>query len=119
MGNDAVELCVAGQRCRVVTTAEPEELAELAAMVEEKLATILTPGRPVTTQAMLLAAVALAHDAREERARAQAVATQAKSHLHAMLRRVDATLAESEVEAAASARRPGRKRKRSQKDPPP
>jgi len=111
MADEAVELCVAGQRCRVVTTADPEELKELAAMVEEKLEAILSPGRPVTTQAMLLAAVALANDVREERDRTTAVADKAKGHLQTMLARVDETLAESETRTAAPTVEKGRTRK--------
>lgn len=108
MADEAVELCVAGQRCRVVTTADPDELQELAAMVEEKLAAILSPGRPVTTQAMLLAAVALANDVREERERSAVVAEKAKGHLQTMLARVDRTIAESEARTTA---KPSRSKK--------
>jgi len=112
MADEAVELCVAGQRCRVVTTAEPEELAELAAMVEEKLEAILPPGRPVTTQAMLLAAVALANDVREERERSSAVAAKAKGHLQTMLTRVDRTLRDSEERTSAKRSKKGESAKK-------
>jgi cell division protein ZapA len=97
MANKAVELCVAGQTCRVVTTADASELELLAAMVEKKLETILAPGRPVTTQAMLLAAVALAHDVQEERNKRTAVTRKAKQSLNQILERVDSVLERSEV----------------------
>jgi len=103
----AVELNVAGQKCRVVTTADDEELALLAAMVEEKLAGVLKRGRPVTTQAVLLAAVALANDVREQRKRADAIAVKSKGTLRGMLSRVDEALAESEQVVE----RPSRKRR--------
>lgn|SRR5690606_38580251 len=104
MSDQAVELSVAGQKCRVVSSADEEELAVLAAMVEEKLARILPPGRPVTTQAVILAAVALANDVRTERQRADAIAEKAKTSLRAMLGRVDTALAETEVAAKPSRR---------------
>ena len=92
MADHAVELNVAGQKCRVVSSADEAELEILASMVEEKLARILPPGRPVTTQAVILAAVALANDVRNERQRADAIAKKATTTLHAMLGRVDAAL---------------------------
>ena len=90
-----------------MTTANEQELKVLAAMVEEKLRGVLTPGRPVTTQAMLLVAVALAHEAREQRARADAVAERAKGALRALLHRVDAALdaEEADSEPVAKAKR--------------
>lgn len=102
----AVELNVAGQKCRVVTTADEAELALLASMVEDKLASVLKRGRPVTTQAMLLAAVALANEVQEERARADAIASKAKGALRGLLQRVDEALASDE----ATVERPSRKR---------
>jgi cell division protein ZapA len=105
MAGKGVELNVAGQRCRVVSTATEKELRVLASMVEDKLAALIVPGRPVTTQAMLLAAVALAHDAQEQRARAETIADKARRALSGLLERVDSALAESEAERAK--RKPG------------
>lgn len=95
MADHSVELNVAGQKCRVVSSADEEELAILARMVEDKLARILPPGRPVTTQAMILAAVALANDVRTERQRADSIAATAKASLSAMLGRVEEVLGPS------------------------
>ena len=97
MSDKAVELNVAGQTCRVVTTADKTELEMLAAMVEDKLRTILAPGRPLTTQAMLLVAVALAHDVHEERNRREAVTVKAKQSLAQILERVNDVLDQSEA----------------------
>jgi cell division protein ZapA len=105
MSGKAVELSVAGQNCRVVTTADAQELQLLATMVEEKLAGVIASGRPVTTQAMLLAAVALAAEVQTQRARADAIADKAKTALSAMLERVDAALEHSEARPADSARK--------------
>ena len=110
MSDDAVELTVAGQTCKVVTTASPEELTALAAMVEAKLDKVLKPGRPVTTQAMLLAAVALANDVREQQARADAIAAEAKRTLTHLIGRVDAALAGTSDDALVT-RTKGRKKK--------
>jgi cell division protein ZapA len=106
MAGRTVELNVAGETCRVVTTASEEELQRFAAMVEEKLADVLQPGRPVTTKAMLLAAVALAHDAAEQRDRAEAVAARARDGLGGLLERVDHALERSdELEREREGRR--------------
>jgi hypothetical protein len=69
---------------------------------------VLKRGRPVTTQAMLLAAVALANDVREQRARADAIADKAKGALRGLLDRVDEALAADE---AAVEQQPNRKRR--------
>ena len=102
MADNAVELNVAGQSCRVVTTADESELKQLASMVEDKLKDVLGPGRPVTTQAMLLAAVALANDVREEQARSKAIAKRAKTALSSLLERVDGALAAEDRKESTS-----------------
>ncbi len=92
MSDRAVELDVAGTRCRVVTTASEAELQQLTDMVSEKLAAVLPPGRPATTQAMLLAAVALANEVKDQRERADAIANKAKAVLGQLLARVDGVI---------------------------
>jgi len=105
-----VELTVAGETYRVVTTASEEELQRLAAMVDEKLAGLWQPGRTVTTRAMVLAAVSLAHDVTEQRSRAEEIARKAREALASLLGRVDAALQESDAIAPQS---DGRRRSRS------
>jgi cell division protein ZapA len=112
MSGKAVELNVAGQNCRVVTTANESELQMLATMVEAKLEGVVASGRPVTTQAMLLAAVALAAEVQEQRARADAIANKAKTALTAMLKRVDAALENSEAQPSEVGRKRGKASKR-------
>jgi len=114
MADQAVELDVAGQTCRVVTTADPKELQALAKMVEDKLADVVQPGRPVDTRTMLLAAVALANDVREQRARAEAIASKAKTTLQGLLNRVDKALEASETANEKRAARSKRQRKGNQ-----
>lgn len=76
----------------MVTSASDEELQRLAALVDQKLATVVPAGRAVTPQAMLLAAIALAHDLEQERTRASAIAGRARDAFGRILQRVDAVL---------------------------
>src|SRR5262245_53687098 len=94
MAGRMVQLRIGGQTYRVVTGASDEELKRLAAVVDQKLGEVVPPGRAVTPQAMLLAAMALAHDLEEERARADeerarsaAVAERARGAFSRMLER--------------------------------
>jgi cell division protein ZapA len=92
MTGRTVQLRVGGQTYRVVTSASEEELRRLAAVVDQKLAAVVPPGRTVTPQAMLLAAMALAHDVEVERERGSSVAAKARGAFGKMLERVDAAL---------------------------
>lgn len=92
MPGRTVQLRVGGQTYRVVTSASEEELQRLAAVVDQKLATVVPPGRAVTPHAMLLAAMALAHDLEEERARTETVRSRFRGAYGRMIERVDAAL---------------------------
>ena len=92
MAGRTVQLRVGGQTYRVVTSASDDELLRLAAVVDEKLAAVVPPGRAISPQAMLLAAMALAHDLEEERARSAESTARARSAFGRMLKRVDAAL---------------------------
>src|SRR4051794_22734749 len=94
MAGRAVQLRVAGQTYRVVTSASEDGLRRLAAVVDAKLADLVPAGRAVTAQAILLAAIALAHDLEEERARAGAFAGRARDAVGSIVARVDAALAD-------------------------
>jgi cell division protein ZapA len=99
-----VELRIAGQSYRVVASAEPAQLHRLARLVDEKLEQVapVTPGAP---QALVLAAIALAHDLEQERRRRQEVEARAREMLETLLHRVDAAL-ESVDEEGNSLPRP-------------
>jgi cell division protein ZapA (FtsZ GTPase activity inhibitor) len=97
MAGRTVELTVAGDTYRVISTADEPELRRLAAMVEEKLAGHWQPGRPVTTRAMVLAALSLAHDVHEQRERANRIAERAREGVRSVLGRVDEALKETEL----------------------
>ena len=92
MAGRTVHLRVGGQTYRVTTSSSDEELQRLAAVVDQKLATVVPPGRTVTPQAMLLAAMSLAYELEEERSRTAAVTARARGAFGQMLQRVDAAL---------------------------
>jgi cell division protein ZapA len=100
MARRTVQLRVGGQTYRVVTSASDDELQRLAAVVDQKLATVIPPGRAVTPQAMLLAAMALAHDLEEERARSAQITGRAREAFGRILTRVDAALTTTAAGAA-------------------
>jgi cell division protein ZapA len=92
MAGRTVQLRVGGQTYRVVTSASDDELQRLAAVVDQHLAKVVPPGRAVTPQAMLLAAMALAHDLEEERSRSAQLSARARGAFGRLLERVDAAL---------------------------
>ncbi len=99
MGRTPVELHVGGQTYRVVASADERELKELAEVVDARLRE-LSPGRPVAAQTLLLAAISLAHDLEEERAKSRALEARSRETLRSVLSRIDAALeATSEVPA--------------------
>jgi cell division protein ZapA len=95
MQADPVELRVGGQTYRVVASASHDDLRRLAAIVDDRLRKITPPGRPVAPQALLLAAIALAHELEEERAKNQNLATRSREMLGSILTRIDAAIGSS------------------------
>ena len=87
-----VQLRVGGQTYRVNTSATEEELHRLAAVVNGKLG-----GRPMTPQNMFLAAIALAHDLEEARAKTEAVTRRSRDVVGRVLQRVDTALSSLSV----------------------
>lgn len=100
MERRTVQLRLAGQSYRVVTTASDEELAHLLSVVEEKLAEVTPPGRMPAPNAMLLVALALVHELEEARERVRHVETKARELFERMLARIDAALDEEDAKAA-------------------
>ena len=92
MRSEPVELRVGGQTYRVVASAGEDELRRLAAIVDARLRAITPPGRPMTPQGLLLAALALAHDLEEEKSRNQKLASRSKEMLGSVLTRLDAAI---------------------------
>jgi cell division protein ZapA len=102
MERRTVQLRVAGQTHRVVTTATDGELKRFVAAIEERLAEVSPRGRVVHPQALLLAALGLAHDLEEERERSRRIEARARESLTRLVERIDAALdANEESEAAA------------------
>jgi len=97
-----VELKVGGQTYRVLASAEDATLRRLADVVDAKLrehggAHVASP------QALVLAAIALAHDLEEERARRASLESRSRKMLRSLLARIDAALDGSPVSAGTPA----------------
>lgn len=101
-----VQVRVGGQTYSVKASASEEELHRLAAAVDQRLARLIPPGRPATPQAILLAAMALAHDLEEERARSSALAERSRTAMRKLLERVDEALAMGQTTDGSSNDRP-------------
>jgi cell division protein ZapA len=106
MERRTVQLRVAGQTHRVVTTATDGDLKRFVSVIEDKLAELSPRGRAIHPQALLLATLALAHDLEEERARSQRIETRARETLSRLLERIDAALEEGGEDAGAQAPSP-------------
>ncbi|AKU96771.1 hypothetical protein AKJ09_03435 [Labilithrix luteola] len=92
MGPRAVQLRVAGQSYKVVSSASEEELQRLAQTVSAKVEEITPRGKIATSQSVLLAAIALAHELEEERARRVSLERRARDMLRRVLVRIDHAL---------------------------
>lgn len=124
MSEAAVQLKVAGKTYRVVTTAAEAELCRLAEKVEDALEGVVPPGREASPQALVLAAITLAHELEQERARRIEAETRHKLVLSRLLARVDQALletgpfeAETEGEPALVFARSGRESSSASREP--
>ncbi|NLE86625.1 MAG: cell division protein ZapA [Myxococcales bacterium] len=106
MSRPAIQLKVAGQTYRVITSATQEDLQRLAETVEDRMLASTPPGRQPTQQALVLAAITLAHELEEERARRRRAEERHREMLQNLLGRIDAVLDEAEVPVEAAARAP-------------
>jgi cell division protein ZapA len=101
-----VELQIAGQNFRVTSSAPEADLRRLAQAVEAKIGEVAPRGRYPGSQAVLLAAIALAHEVETERARCESLERRTRELLERVLVRIDGALVpleadESPVEAEA------------------
>jgi cell division protein ZapA len=87
-----VELRIAGHSYRVVSSAAEADLQRLAEIVGAKVAELTPRGRPVQPQAMLLAAMALAHEVESERADRESLERRTREFLQRALARIDDAL---------------------------
>jgi cell division protein ZapA len=98
-----VELRIAGNSYRVVSSAAEADLQRLAQMVGAKIAEVTPRGRPVQPQAMLLAAIALAHEVESERADRESLEKRTRDFLQRALARIDDALEPMAEEAPENA----------------
>ncbi len=92
MSRRTVVLKVGQRDYKVVSSAGEDELTRLAAAVTSKLAEVIPPGKPEPPQALLLAAMALAHELEEERARTRSLERKGRDMLRRVLVRLDSVL---------------------------
>jgi cell division protein ZapA len=92
MERRTIELHIAGQKYRVVSSAGEAELQRLAGIVNAKLREVSPVTGSQPPQAMLLAAMALAHEAEMERCRRESVEGRTRDVLQRMLARVNEAL---------------------------
>jgi cell division protein ZapA len=101
MDRRTVQLHVGGQSYKVVSTAPEEELVRLADVVNAKVVEVTPPGKMPPPQAVLLAAMSLAHDLEEERERRASLERRSRDLLRRVLVRIEDAL---DPEDAASER---------------
>lgn len=101
MAGSPVELKVGGQTYRVVASAEETELKRLADLVDARLRSMSAPGRPISSQALLLAAISLAHDLEEEKRKRLQLEARSKEMLRSVLARIDAAIEASDEKSEA------------------
>ena len=92
MDGRPVSLRIAGQSYKVVSSASEEELQRLADTVTAKVEELTPPGKATAPQAVILAAMALAHELEQERARRLHVERRAREMLRRVLGRIDDAL---------------------------
>jgi cell division protein ZapA len=102
MPKGPVELRVGGQTYRVIATAEEADLHRLADVVDDRLRKLTAPGRAVSPQSLLLAALSLAHDLEDERNRRVRSEARAREMLSGLLARVDAALEADSAEPSVT-----------------
>src|SRR4051812_41633457 len=88
MDRRTIQLSIAGQSYRVVSSAGEGELQRLAATVNDKVSELVPRGRAAPAQAVLLAAMALAHELETERAKREDLERRARDLLRRVLVRI-------------------------------
>jgi cell division protein ZapA len=92
MSGTPVELRVGGQTYRVVASSGEEELKRLAEIVDARLRSLTSAGRQVSPHSLLLAALSLAYDLEEERARRTKLEARSREMLGSLITRIDAAI---------------------------
>jgi cell division protein ZapA len=102
MDRRTVVVTVGAREYKLVSSSDEAELTRLAESVNSKLAEVVRPGRAEPPNALLLAAMALAHDLEEERSRSRSLERKSRDMLRRVLVRLDNVL---ELDEAVSATR--------------
>lgn len=92
MERRSIRVSVAGQQYKVLSNAEDGDVLRLASTVDAKVAEVTPRGRSVTPQSMLLAAMSLAHELEEERAKRELLERRTRDVLQRALVRIDDAL---------------------------
>ena len=92
MARTPVALTVGGQEYRIVANVPEDTLRRFGAVVEARIRELVPPDKPVPPTAILLAAIALAHDLDEERSNREAVGARSRDVLRRLLARIDDAL---------------------------
>jgi cell division protein ZapA len=92
MARSAVEVNVGGQLYRLVASSGEQSVRRYAGVVNERLRDLTGSERPSHPQAILLVAMALAHDLEQEQARNAELRERAEVMLRGLLERVNAAL---------------------------
>ena len=92
MDTRPVQLQVGGQCYKVVSSASEDDLQRLADAVSAKVEELSPHGKTAPAQAVLLAAIALAHELEQERARRRDVEQRTRDMLRRVLVRIDDVL---------------------------
>ncbi len=87
-----MQVRIGGQNIKVVSSADEDELQRLADTVTAKMEELTPRGKAPPAQAVLLAAIALAHELEEERSKRSAVETKARDMLRRVIHRIDDVL---------------------------
>jgi cell division protein ZapA len=99
MDRRTVQLRVAGQSYKVVSSAPDNELERLAATVDAKVSEVTPRGRAASPQSMLLAAISLAHELESERGRREALEVKTRDLMRRVLLRIDQALEDGDGDA--------------------
>lgn len=99
MDRRTIDLRIAGQNYRLMSSASEEELRRLAGLVNAKVAEVAARGKPQPAQAVLLAAMALAHELESERVQRKQLEHRTRELLRGVLVRIDDALRTDESES--------------------
>jgi cell division protein ZapA len=100
MERRTVSVRIGGQSYKVASSAPEGDLTRLAAAVDTRLGELVPAGKAAAPQALVLVAMALAHDLEEERARRRGLERKSRDLLRRVLVRVESALDSDDGEGA-------------------